>query len=98
MKKKDEAKALARKNKKAADKATKVEEAVSAEEEAVSAEEEAAAPKEEAAAPKEEASNISGINVTKSIKNIFLEALIPINNYLLLLQFYFFNCHFCVRN
>ena len=46
MKKKDEAKALARKNKKAADKAAKVEEAVSAEEEA---------PKEEAAAPKEEA-------------------------------------------
>ena len=45
MKKKDEAKALARKNKKAADKAAKVEEAVSAEEEA---------PKEEAAAPKEE--------------------------------------------
>jgi small subunit ribosomal protein S16 len=43
MKKKDEAKALARKNKKAADKAAKVEEAVSAEEEA---------PKEEA--PKEE--------------------------------------------
>ena len=42
MKKKDEAKALARKNKKAADKAAKVEEAVSAEEEA---------PKEEAAAP-----------------------------------------------
>ena len=40
MKKKDEAKALARKNKKAADKAAKVEEAVSAEEEA---------PKEEAA-------------------------------------------------
>jgi len=46
MKKKDEAKALARKNKKAADKVAKVEEAVSAEEEA---------PKEEAAAPKEEA-------------------------------------------
>ena len=46
MKKKDEAKALARKNKKAADKAAKVEEAVSTEEEA---------PKEEAAAPKEEA-------------------------------------------
>ena len=43
MKKKDEAKALARKNKKAADKAAKVEEAVSAEEEA---------PKEEAAAPR----------------------------------------------
>ena len=43
MKKKDDAKALARKNKKAADKAAKVEEAVSAEEEA---------PKEEAAAPK----------------------------------------------
>ena len=58
MKKKDEAKALARKNKKAADKAAKVEEAVSAEEEAPK--EEAAAPKEEApkeeaAAPKEEA-------------------------------------------
>jgi small subunit ribosomal protein S16 len=49
MKKKDEAKALARKNKKAADKAAKVEEAVSAEEEAPK--EEAAAPK----APKEEA-------------------------------------------
>jgi len=45
MKKKDEAKALARKNKKAADKAAKAEEAVSAEE----------APKEEAAAPAEEA-------------------------------------------
>ena len=43
MKKKDDAKALARKNKKAADKAAKVEEAVSAEEEA---------PKEEAAAPR----------------------------------------------
>ena len=70
MKKKDEAKALARKNKKAADKAAKVEEAVSAEEEAPKEEaaapkeeapkeeapkEEAAAPKEEAAAPKEEA-------------------------------------------
>ena len=60
MKKKDEAKALARKNKKAADKATKVEEAVSAEEEAAAPKEEAAAPKEEApkeeaAAPKEEA-------------------------------------------
>ena len=58
MKKKDEAKALARKNKKAADKATKVEEAVSAEEEASKEEapkEEAVAPKEEAAAPKEEA-------------------------------------------
>ena len=58
MKKKDDAKALARKNKKAADKAAKVEEAVSAEEEAPK--EEAAAPKEEApkeeaAAPKEEA-------------------------------------------
>ena len=58
MKKKDEAKALARKNKKAADKAAKVEEAVSTEEEAPK--EEAAAPKEEApkeeaAAPKEEA-------------------------------------------
>ena len=51
MKKKDEAKALARKNKKAADKAAKVEEAVSAEEEAPKEE----APKEEAAAPKEEA-------------------------------------------
>ena len=66
MKKKDEAKALARKNKKAADKAAKVEEAVSAEEEAPKEEapkeeapkEEAPkeeAPKEEAAAPKEEA-------------------------------------------
>ena len=58
MKKKDEAKALARKNKKAADKATKVEEAVSAEEEAAAPKEEAPkeeAPKEEAAAPKEEA-------------------------------------------
>ena len=71
MKKKDEAKALARKNKKAADKAAKVEEVVSAEEEApkeeaaaskeeAPKEEEAAAskeeaPKEEAAAPKEEA-------------------------------------------
>ena len=53
MKKKDEAKSLARKNKKAADKAAKVEEAVSAEEEAPK--EEAVAPKEEAAAPKEEA-------------------------------------------
>jgi len=47
MKKKDEAKALARKNKKAADKAAKAEEAVSAEEAAAPAEE---APKEEAAA------------------------------------------------
>jgi len=49
MKKKDEAKVLSRKNKKAADKAAKAKEAVSAEE---------AAPKEEApkeAAPKEEA-------------------------------------------
>jgi len=56
MKKKDDAKALARKNKKAADKAAKVEEAVSAEEEA--SKEEAPkeeAPKEEAAASKEEA-------------------------------------------
>jgi small subunit ribosomal protein S16 len=52
MKKKDEAKALARKNKKAADKAAKAEEAVSAEEAAAPAEE---APKEEAAAPAEEA-------------------------------------------
>ena len=52
MKKKDEAKALARKNKKAADKAAKAEEAVSAEEAAAPAEE---APKEEAAAPVEEA-------------------------------------------
>ncbi|MBT6232326.1 MAG: 30S ribosomal protein S16, partial [Nitrosomonadales bacterium] len=50
MKKKDEAKALARKNKKAADKAAKAEEAVSAEEAAAPAEE---APKEEAAAPAE---------------------------------------------
>ena len=59
MKKKDEAKALARKNKKAADKAAKVEEAVSAEEEApkeeAAAPKEEEAPKEEAAAPKEEA-------------------------------------------
>ena len=58
MKKKDEAKALTRKNKKAADKAAKVNEVVSAKEEAPK--EEAAAPKEEApkeeaAAPKEEA-------------------------------------------
>ena len=52
MKNKDEAKALARKNKKAADKAAKTEEAVSAEEAAAPAEE---APKEEAAAPAEEA-------------------------------------------
>ena len=52
MKKKDEAKALARKNKKAADKAAKAEEAVSAEEAAAPAEE---APKEEAATPVEEA-------------------------------------------
>ena len=52
MKKKDEAKALARKNKKAADKTAKVEEAVSAEEAAAPQEE---APKEEAAAPQEEA-------------------------------------------
>ena len=51
MKKKDEAKALARKNKKAADKAAKAEEAVSAEEAAAPAEE---TPKEEAAAPAEE--------------------------------------------
>ncbi|QZP18494.1 30S ribosomal protein S16 [Methylophilales bacterium] len=51
MKKKDEAKVQARKNKKAADKAAKVEEAVSVEEEAPKEE----APKEEAAAPKEEA-------------------------------------------
>ena len=56
MKKKDEAKALARKNKKAADKAAKVEEAVSAEEEAPKEEApKEEAPKEEAAAPKEEA-------------------------------------------
>ena len=52
MKKKDEAKALARKNKKAADKAAKAAEAVSEEEAAAPAEE---APKEEAAAPAEEA-------------------------------------------
>jgi len=57
MKKKDEAKALARKNKKAADKAAKAEEAVSAEEAAAPAEEapKEEAPKEEAAAPAEEA-------------------------------------------
>ena len=53
MKKKDEAKALARKNKKAADKVAKAEEAVSADEEAAAPKEEA--PKEEVAAPKEEA-------------------------------------------
>ena len=57
MKKKDEAKALARKNKKAADKTAKVEEAVSAEEAAAPQEEapKEEAPKEEAAAPQEEA-------------------------------------------
>ena len=57
MKKKDEVKALARKNKKAADKAAKAEEAVSAEEAAAPAEEapKEEAPKEEAAAPAEEA-------------------------------------------
>jgi len=58
MKKKDEAKALARKNKKTADKVAKAEEAVSADEEAAAPKEEAPkeeAPKEEAAAPKEEA-------------------------------------------
>jgi len=53
MKKKDEAKALARKNKKTADKVAKAEEAVSADEEAAAPKEEA--PKEEVAAPKEEA-------------------------------------------
>ena len=61
MKKKDEAKALARKNKKAADKAAKVEEAVSTEEEAPK--EEAAAPKEEA--PKEEAAAPKGRRLQK---------------------------------
>jgi len=55
MKKKDEAKALARKNKKTADIAAKVEEAAAPKEEAAAPKEEAAAPKEEAAAPKEEA-------------------------------------------
>ena len=57
MKKKDEAKALARKNKKIADKAAKAEEAVSAEEAAAPQEEapKEEAPKEEAAAPQEEA-------------------------------------------
>ena len=70
MKKKDEAKALARKNKKAADKAAKVEEAVSTEEEAPKEEpqplrkrlqkkkpqlQRKKAPKEEAAGSKEEA-------------------------------------------